>query len=499
MDEKKVVKVGIDFGTTNCFVAFVHGDDVRSLVPSKERFGIPSVFYYDGQRILVGQIAADRAKRHPENAVFSIKRKLRQTSVRAGGKDFKPKEIITNIISYIMECAEMMLAQQYMVEYDAVEAVVTVPVDFLNPEIQLIRQAAKEVKLKSGKPFYVTKMLPEPCAAAIEYFGMTGQEDSDILVYDLGGGTFDAALVHANQTGEPYEVIDQVGNSALGGDDWDEKLGEWLLKQYERAYGITANEVMRRDFIREARVWKHELTDLQETEASVQVKGDIFDQNISRQQFEQMTSSLLRKTEDAIDELVRRQPSRRIGKVILTGGSTYMPQVLAMLRRKFPSTVDVRQVEPENAIAFGAARYADSIRWAEAEQQKMIDLIAPHSYGIIYWDEARKRRMINILIRKGDKLPAEVQKHSCTQQDNMTTSNYRVCETDVCDDRKWIELDEGKEIMLVELTRKTAVPKGTKAVQHLSLGEDMVLRLRAEDNVNGVSQENELKIEMKMG
>ena len=136
---------------------------------------------------------------------------------------------------------------------------------------------------------------------------------------------------------------------------------------------------------------------------------------------------------------------------------------------------------------------------AHIEQQRMIDLIAPHSYGIIYWDEVRKRRMINILIRKGDKLPAEVQKHSCTQQDNMTTSNYRVCETDVCDDRKWIELDEGKEIMLVELTRKTAVPKGTKAVQHLSLGEDMVLRLRAEDNVNGVSQENELKIEMKMG
>ncbi|MDO5336448.1 MAG: Hsp70 family protein [Eubacteriales bacterium] len=506
---EKVVKIGIDFGTTYSFAGFLHGDRVMPLIPAKETYGIPSVFYYDGKKQLIGKLAVSRATAHPENAVFSIKRNLHQKELTVGGRTFTPKEIVTAIIGYVVECAEKMLEEQYFVEYDRMEAVITVPVDFNNPRIRLIREAAREVRLKNGTRLSITGVIPEPCAAAIEYFGLVPQEERDILVYDLGGGTFDVALVHSSkETSEPYEVIDQIGESSLGGDDWDRALADWVMEQYEREKGKKLPGTALRELLVSARNCKQELTEIETAEASIQIRGDIFETEISREKFEDLTRGLLERTLEDLRKLLSRQSDRALRHVILTGGSTYMPQIMRSLREEklFSEDVEIRFVEPEHAIAYGAARYADILPitpdTAEDKHEKSrarIHLIAPHNYGIIYHiNSMQGKEMIEILIRKGTRLPAAAESISYVRSENSRTSQYVICESDNLDERQLIELTEGREIMTARLERQVQVPKGTQARQILTLGEDLILQFRAEDRVYGAAVETKVQLEMKL-
>lgn len=181
----KTIKIGIDFGTSYSFAGFQHGDFVMPLIPAKERYGIPSVFYYDGSTKLVGRMAEKRARNKPDCVVYSIKRNLGQKEFCVGGTTFSSKELVKEIIDYVVQCAEEQLKTVYMEEYDSIEAVITVPVEFLEPELKLIRDAASEVVLNNGTNLQVTGVLPEPVAAAIEYFGIKKVENTNILVYDL--------------------------------------------------------------------------------------------------------------------------------------------------------------------------------------------------------------------------------------------------------------------------------------------------------------------------
>ena len=274
--KEKTVKIGIDFGTTNSFAGILHGDRVMPLVAGKESFGYPSVFYYDGKQELTGSIALKRAALHPENAVISIKKKLTEREIVLGGRAFTPRQIVARIISYVVNSAEEMLEQQYFISYDEMEAVITVPVDFSNAEIEVIRRAAGDVKLKNGKRLQVTGVIAEPCAAAIEYFGMARNSTigTGALVYDLGGGTFDVALVQKTENqAVPYEVVDQIGIHDLGGDDWDAVMEQLVQKKYKQEFNTEAIPTRVKKIIRaNARGWKEELTENQVT--TVYVDGE---------------------------------------------------------------------------------------------------------------------------------------------------------------------------------------------------------------------------------
>ncbi len=513
----KTVKIGIDFGTTCSFVSFVHGDKVMALTPSSDRHGIPTVFYYDGKQEYVGKFADNRGRKQPQFAVRSIKRKLHEESILLADKTYTPKEILTKIFAFLLDTAEKRLEAEFPdVEYEAIEVAVAMPVDFTVPRVHMILQALKEVVLKSGKKVYVDGVIQEPSAAAVEYFGLTGQQDVDVLAYDLGGGTFDAALVHAKKDADtPYEVVDQEGIRTLGGDDWDKALCSWAVEQLKNEYNISVTTQQEKELLCIAREVKHELTEIEETYFDCAIRGETYSLPLTRKIFEELTAAMLSKTLEVTETLLNRNKDRNVKYLILTGGSSYMPQVknsLKKLAEKYH--LEVRFFEPEHAITYGAARYAHSLVWdgereakgfkgrAEdsAEEKKktdkkgVIDLIAPHGYGIAYIiGGTNGKEMIRLFVKKGDKIPAASEEVSRKNGRNRYVSEYKIYETDSLDPsdivrkggRELVDMDKGRLVMTVNLERKKEVPQGGKATQRITFGEDMCLYFEAFDEING--------------
>lgn len=500
--KKEVVRIGIDFGNTFSFAAFVHGNKTMSLLSNREKGGIPSVFYYDGEREWVGTAAERLAKIHPENAVHSVKRKLDQ-SFELSGRVFSAEEIVIKILSYVLNCVEESLEKKYFVQYDVLEAVISVPVEFTPPRVLFIRQAAEKVKLKSGRQLRVIGMIPEPCAAAIAYLGMTQKDNSNVLVYDLGGGTFDAALVRADQAAETfYEVLAMKG-AAVGGDDWDKRLELWMLERC-RKKGLTGKKI-EEEIRQKSRSYKEELTEEEEVLFSISARGDEYEEKITRQEFEEITKDLLEVTFEKL-RLLLRERRESIDHVILTGGSSYMPQIKEDLMSQgfFANGTKPRLYEPEYAIANGAAMYADTLREKRKRQgkppKKLISLIAPHSYGIVYFVREFGKPMVKILIREGTKLPVTVRNESMVKEEGENRSNYVVYELmdGATEQKGYAERSQGREIMEVFLERETKLPKGSRATQILTLEEDGVLHIQAEDKIASVKVEAKLKIRQNL-
>lgn len=497
----KIIRVGIDFGTTYSFIGFEHGDKVMPLIPSKETYGIPSIFYYDGKNKLVGRMAERRSGKHPEYTIRSIKRKLRENIFDIGGKQFTSKEIVKEIFSYIIQSAEEQLSSVYLEEYDEMEAVITVPVDFSEPMKNLIKEAAGEIVLKNGKKLKINGLIPEPIAASIEYFGLKKEKDARILVYDLGGGTFDVAIVqaHAADTEIPYEIISQEGDKSLGGDDWDRELANWIEKQYEENFGEKATNKLRETFLIEARKIKEELTEMEEVDTDIPIKGDYLEISITRAEFEKMTEKLLQRTMKKIHLLMSQQKEKKIDHVILTGGSTYMPQIRRALEQSnlFEKETDILFVEPEHAIAYGAARYAKTKRGDVTVP--LIKLKATHGYGILYWfeNDEEQKELIKILIPKGAELPYLQSTTSVTRVENQIISTYTVYESEYNGKEfDLIEPQNGNKIMQTRLERKEKIiPKGTRTTDTLSLSEDGILHFKSIDHMSGIEVENSIVVD----
>ena len=485
----KTIKIGIDFGTSYCFCGAQFGDAVMPLIATTERYGVPSVFYYDRGQKLTGRQAERAAGRRPAYAVRSVKRKLGDDPFKLGeeGREFSPAEVVEEIIAGIVRDAETQLEQSYLEEYDELEAVITVPVDFSEPRKQLIMEAARRVRLKNGKNLRVTGVIPEPVAASIEYFGIKKERDANIIVFDLGGGTLDVALVRANaaSAGIPYEVLDQEGNPKLGGDDWDEKLAAYLESLWLKEKGGKLTENDRRRLLLQARDIKVDLSSQERYIGDIELRGDYLPVEISRREFENMTARLLQSAGDTVRALAQRAKGRNIDHIILTGGSSNMPQIRAELERlraagTFSGTPDILIVEPEHAIAYGAARYAQTL----IMPQEVITLRATHSYGIRYFDETKNRQMVKFLIKKGDVLPKSVTNPSWVRKPTKT-SLYCVYESGyIWDDPCVYEKEHwGEPILEVRLTRKEAAPVGRETRDTLTLTKEGILTMVSVDQV----------------
>lgn len=503
----KILKIGIDFGTNFSFACFEHGDAVCSLVPSKETYGIPSVFYTDGKTKLVGRTAERRAAKHPECAVRSVKRRLKEGCVlEQGGVKYTPQMVVEEIIAYVVEMAEQQLTNVYMEEYDQIEATIAVPVDFSEPMIYMIKEAAGKVKLRNGSNLIVTSLITEPVAASIEYFGVKKEQDAKIMVFDLGGGTFDAAIVEARSEGKvPYKVLDQAGNGNLGGDKWDQAVADWLKERYTEQTGKKVPRTAEENFLIEGRRVKEELTDLEETIASVLVGGKYFEVTVTRAEFEAFTAHLMQQAVDKVRELMSRNSDTKINHVVLTGGSSYMPQVRNSLVQSgiFGEGTDILMIKPEHAIAGGAARYAASLKRPDIgstdtlDDDGIIELISSHGYGIAYVYEKRGHQtLLNILIPKGSKLPASASTVSRTLYENQQTSLIRVFETDYTGTETVVPLSEGREIMSVVLKRNDKkIPKGSESTETLTLAKDGLLSVTSRDHDTGITVNNSINIE----
>ena len=359
-----MASMGIDFGTCFSSAGFINGNKMMALKPQTEKKPgrIPSVFYHDKKATCYGTEALKRGKNKPEFMVEYVKKKLDESFFALDGQQYTPFEIVRELMEYVIQGAEQSAREEFQLgDRENWNAVVTVPVTFSESRKRMLRQAAENVEISNNRHVNIIEIIPEPVAAAISYLGMDQKAGRSILVYDLGGGTFDTAIVQSTGNQEtPYKVIGQDGRG-IGGNDWDESLLEILMEKIfdkmedipeERRYSLLGKERAR--LLQLARQIKEDLSETEQVEEEIGIRDEDYMIEISRKEFEDATRHLLDETIRPVARLVKKFQHLKISEIILVGGSSYMPQVFNTLAQRFPE-IAVHRVNPELAISFGAA------------------------------------------------------------------------------------------------------------------------------------------------
>ncbi len=348
----KEVILGIDLGTTNSVVSYLQADGKVKVIPNPEgTMTTPSVVAFkNGGEEIVGNAAKRQAVTNPDT-VSSIKRKMgtsEKVHIKCLNKDFTPQEISAKILAYMKKYAEENLGQKIS------KAVITVPAYFNDAQ----RQATKDAGQIAGLD--VVRIINEPTAAALAY-GLDKEKSEKILVYDLGGGTFDVSILDIGDG--TFEVVSTAGDNKLGGDDWDKVVADWIKAQIKIQHGIDINDKMAEQrFIDAAEKAKIELSSSLETTISLpfiamSATGPVnFETKLSRAKFQDMTKHLLARTEEPVRRALSdaKIQAKDLDQVILIGGSIRMPAVQELVKKLTGKTPNL-SVNPDEAVSIGAA------------------------------------------------------------------------------------------------------------------------------------------------
>ncbi|MBQ3444211.1 MAG: Hsp70 family protein [Selenomonadaceae bacterium] len=484
------MRIGIDFGTSFSLPAALINGSPATLLHSGQ-YGLPSVFYYDkGQNVLIGIPAEDQGDRHPENVVRNIKMEISnpdKKTFKLDGKTFDKKKIVGHIFREIKQVALEGIEYQQLVSQKIDGAVVSVPAAFTLRELNFIRDAAqKEAKLK------VLGFIREPVAAAIAYFNApAGEDEKTILVYDLGGGTCDVAIVRSDKnSAEWYKVIDSE-MLRLGGRDWDKLLGELIKRKCrEQDPDIRFNARAENKILKAAIKAKHQLSRLERYESYVEVGGEDYDFEITRAEFEKITSELLQETMQMVDRL-KQKCSTRIDYIVCVGGSSNMPQVRKAFEKNYPE-IEIRIFEPEKAIAFGAAIYAEHLT-----EESFLHDICKFSYGARYiqdfgrYRDYNRLRIFNI-IYKGDALPTSGESISYKLSDDQTSTYIAVYESE-CADEVYLP-EDGTYIGEIEIYGLEDSRKGDETLLTMTIDRSGLMQLKAIDKRTGKSANVDIQL-----
>ncbi len=377
---KEELVVGIDLGTTNSEIAaFVDG---MPQVLGGEQAILPScVGFSDEGKLLVGESARNQYLVYPELTVRSIKRKMGQSEkVTLGKQSFSPEEISSFILRELAQRAQAILGQEVK------KAIITVPAYFSDAQRNATRQAGELAGLE------VVRILNEPTAASLAY-GLSEESEKTVMIYDLGGGTFDVSIVA--MAGDVTEVLASHGNNHLGGDDFDQKLINILLNKFQRRHKIDLKDCHPAAYSRLCRAAEEAKKKLSfEPYASVREeslvqksgKGLHLDVEISREQYEKEIRALLESTMDSVSRAMADagKTAEQIDEILLVGGSTRTPLVWEMLEEK--TGVKPRQdVHPDLCVALGAGVLASRI--AGHDIKKVLVDVSPFSFGPSYLGE----------------------------------------------------------------------------------------------------------------
>ena len=367
--------VGIDLGTTNSVIAVLEGGEPAIIANAEGARTTPSIVSFKDGEVLVGEVAKRQAITNPDHTVRSIKRHMgTDWSIDIDGKDLTSQEIAARILMKLKRDAESYLGDT------VTEAVITVPAYFNDSQ----RQATKEAGQIAG--LEVLRIINEPTAASLAY-GLDKETDHTILVFDLGGGTFDVSVLEIGDG--VFEVKATSGDTQLGGDDWDDKIIKWLVKTFKNDNGVDlAQDRMALQRLKEAaEKAKIELSTVVETEVNLPFitatdAGPLhLQQKLSRSEFQKLTEDLLERTRRPFEQVIKDSGVSvdEIDHIVLVGGSTRMPAVQELVK-KLTGKDPHRGVNPDEVVAAGAAIQAGVLK-GDVKDILLLD-VTPLTLGI---------------------------------------------------------------------------------------------------------------------